>query len=161
MNKWLALVLISFVSLNGCSKKGQVNPEDSALPSAAGADENWSGDSDVGKAGGLLTVNFDYDVFTLDDQAKGILRTNAQILKDKPSVKVQVEGHCDKRGGTQYNLALGEKRANSVRKYLVDLGIKKSRISIVSFGHEKPLAFGDSEADYAKNRRGNFVITSR
>ncbi len=161
MNKWLVLLLVSFVSLNGCSKKGQVNPEDSVLPSATGADENWSGDSDVGKAGGLQTVNFDYDSFTLNEQAQSVLKANAQILKDKASVKVQVEGHCDKRGGTQYNLALGEKRANAVRKFLVDQGIKKARIAIVSFGHEKPLDQGDSESAYAKNRRGNFVITSR
>lgn len=160
----LSLTLISVASV-GCSKKAAVQEDDSAIPSAANADENsaalGSGDSDSGQAQGLQTVNFPYDSFTFDSTAAAILKGNAAILKDKKSLNIQVEGHCDQRGGIQYNLALGEKRANAVRKYLVDLGIAKSRITTISFGKERLLATGSSEEDNARNRRANFVITSK
>ena len=141
--------------------EGQQKPEESTLPTAANADENMNGDSDSGKAMGLQTIHFGYDNFTLDSEAKGILKANAQIMKDKASVKIQIEGHCDQRGGIQYNIALGEKRANSVKKFMVDQGVAKARITVISFGKEKPLDPGTSEEAYAKNRRANFVVTSK
>jgi peptidoglycan-associated lipoprotein len=119
------------------------------------------GDSDSGKAMGLQTVHFGYDAYLLDEEAKSTLKANAQILKDKPSAKIQVEGHCDQRGGIQYNIALGEKRANAVKKFLVDQGIKADRVSTISMGKEKPIDPGSTEDAHAKNRRGNFVVTSR
>ncbi len=119
------------------------------------------GDSDSGKAMGLQTIHFAYDSYILDDSNKAILQANTQILKDKSSIKVQVEGHCDVRGGIQYNLALGEKRANAVKKFLIDGGIAADRLSIISFGKEKLLDPSDSEAAGAKNRRATFVITAR
>ena len=119
------------------------------------------GDSDSGKAMGLQTVHFGYDSYILDESNKTQLKANAQILKDKPSIKVQVEGHCDARGGIQYNLALGEKRANSVKKFLIDLGVSADRLSVISFGKEKLLDNSDSEAAHTKNRRGTFVIIAR
>jgi peptidoglycan-associated lipoprotein len=82
-------------------------------------------------------------------------------MKDNPSLKIQVEGHCDQRGGIQYNIALGEKRSNAVQKFLTGQGIAKDRISVISFGKEKPVDPSENEAAYAKNRRGNFVVTSR
>ena len=118
------------------------------------------GDSDSGKAMGLQTVHFPYDSFVLDSEAKSFLASNANIMKDKANLKVQIEGHCDARGGIQYNIALGEKRANSVKKYIVDLGVAGDRITVISFGKEKPVDPGTTEEAYAKNRRGNFVITS-
>ncbi|HAR41342.1 MAG TPA: peptidoglycan-associated lipoprotein [Bdellovibrionales bacterium] len=144
----------------GCSKKQQ--PEDVPVPTAASADENIAtGDSDSGMAMGLQTVRFPYDSFVLDQEAKQVLKSNADILKDKTSLKVQIEGHCDQRGGIQYNIALGEKRANIVKKYLEDLGISGERITTISFGKERPLDQGSSESAFAQNRRANFVITSR
>lgn len=110
---------------------------------------------------GLQSINFAYDAYTLTPEAKTILKANAQIMKDKASIKIQVEGHCDQRGGIQYNIALGEKRANSVRKFLTDEGVAKDRVEIISFGKEKPLDPSETEAAYAKNRRANFVVTSR
>ncbi|MBU6153893.1 MAG: OmpA family protein, partial [Bdellovibrionales bacterium] len=74
---------------------------------------------------------------------------------------IQVEGHCDQRGGIQYNIALGEKRSNAVKKFLTGQGIAGDRISVISFGKEKPVDSAETEAAYAKNRRGNFVVTSR
>jgi len=154
----LALLVTGTLTLSACSKKKA--PEENTLPNAALADENLSGDSDNGKAMGLQTIHFPLDSFTFDSEAKGILKSNAQILKDKPTVKIQIEGHCDNRGGIQYNVALGEKRANAAKKFIADNGINGDRITVISFGKEKPIATGDDEASYAKNRRDNFVVTA-
>ncbi|MBS1959582.1 MAG: OmpA family protein [Bdellovibrionales bacterium] len=159
MKKWFVVMLAATVALSACSKKKA--EDESTLPSAANADENMMGDSDSGKAMGLQTVHFGYDAYTLDDSAKNVLKNNAQIMKDKASAKIQIEGHCDQRGGIQYNIALGEKRANAAKKFMVDQGIKAERISTISMGKEKPVDNGTTEDAYAKNRRGNFVVTSR
>jgi peptidoglycan-associated lipoprotein len=161
MNKFLTLTLAALISLSACSKPKVQNADEGVIPTAANADENSMGDSDNGKAMGLQTIHFGYDSYTLDEANKTQLNANAQILKDKPSIKIQVEGHCDARGGIQYNLALGEKRANAVKKFLMDKGIATDRISVISFGKEKLLDTAESEAAHAKNRRGTFVITAR
>lgn len=161
MKQLLTLALATMLSLSACSSAKKVQTEDNLVPTAANADENLMGDSDSGKAMGLQTIHFGYDSYTLDDQNKDLLKANAQILKDKATIKIQIEGHCDVRGGIQYNLALGEKRANAVKKFLVDLGINGERISLISFGKEKLLDQGDTEAAHAKNRRGTFVITAK
>ncbi|MBI2711538.1 MAG: OmpA family protein [Bdellovibrio sp.] len=127
---------------------------------AADANENTAGDSDSGKAMGLETVHFPFDSFTLDSEAQNVLKNNASIMKDKSHLKIQIEGHCDQRGGIQYNIALGEKRANATRKFLTDLGVSHDRMTVISFGKEKLIDTGTSEESYAKNRRSNFVITS-
>jgi peptidoglycan-associated lipoprotein len=158
MKRWAMVLLASTLAISACSKKPA--QEEASLPSAANADETM-GDSDSGKAMGLQTIYFGYDAYTLSAEAKGILKANAQIMKDKPSVKIQVEGHCDQRGGIQYNIALGEKRSNSVKKFLAEQGVAKDRISVISFGKEKPVDSAENEQAYAKNRRANFVVTSR
>lgn len=160
MNKIITLTLAALISLSACSKP-KVQTDETAIPTAANADENTMGDSDSGQAMGLQTVHFPYDSYTLDDANKTQLKANAQILKDKPSIKIQIEGHCDARGGIQYNLALGEKRANAVKKFLQDQGIAADRLSVISFGKEKLLDTAENEAAHAKNRRGTFVITAR
>ncbi len=157
MNKILMLMLACTLAMSACSKKTKT---DDAGVNTENADQN-NGDSDNGKAMGMQSIHFGYDAYTLDSEAKTILKANAQILKDKASVKIQVEGHCDQRGGIQYNIALGEKRANSVKKFLHEQGIANDRVTVISFGKEKPLDNGTSEEAYAKNRRANFVITSR
>ncbi len=158
MKKLVMLMLAATIAVSACSKKPKT--DESNLPSAANADQNM-GDSDTGKAMGLQTIHFGYDAYTLNPEAKTILKANAQILKDKASLKIQVEGHCDQRGGIQYNVALGEKRANSVKKFLSDLGIASERVSVISFGKEKPIDNGMTDEAHAKNRRANFAITSR
>jgi peptidoglycan-associated lipoprotein len=102
-------------------------------------------------------VFFDYDKSTLNAESKRVLQANATWIKAHDNVKIQIEGHCDARGSLEYNLALGERRANSVKSYLTSIGIPGSRIVVISFGKEKPLVNGDSEEAYAKNRRANFV----
>ncbi len=154
-----ALGLILSLQLTGCSKdKAQ---DESTSPQISHADDNVQGDSDAGKAMGLQTVHFGFDSYTLNAEAKTVLDANAQVLKDHASVKVQIEGHCDEKGGIQYNLALGEKRANAARKYMMDKGVSGDRVTTISFGKEKPLNAGHDEAAWAQNRRGNFVITAK
>jgi peptidoglycan-associated lipoprotein len=90
-----------------------------------------------------------------------ILKGNAALLKKYPKVKVQTEGHCDERGTLEYNLALGERRANSTKKYLLSLGIPSDRISTISYGEEKPLDPCHHEEAWAKNRRAHFIVISK
>ncbi len=103
-------------------------------------------------------ILFDYDSAELTDQAKGLLREKAAWLQANPSDTVMIEGHCDERGTTVYNLALGERRANAARNYLVDLGVSASRMGTVSYGEEKPLDPAPAESAYRINRRAQFVI---
>jgi peptidoglycan-associated lipoprotein len=113
--------------------------------------------SDSGQINGLSTVNFDYDQASLTTSARRLLADNAEWMRKNSDVTVQVEGHCDERGSVEYNLALGERRAKSVKNYLVSLGLDPKRLTVISYGKEKPLVSGDTEEDYAKNRRANFV----
>jgi len=155
----LILGVSAMIFIAGCA--GNKKKDEGGVPTAPSADENTAtGDSDSGKALGLQTVHFPYDSFVLDGEGKGVLKSNSDILKDKEALKVQIEGHCDQRGGVQYNIALGEKRANAARKYLQDLGIAGDRITVISFGKERLLDQGTTDDAHAKNRRGNFVITA-
>ncbi len=127
----------------------------------AGISLELNGDSDSNKAGALRTVYFDFNSASIAGDTKETLVNNAKFLKANTSVKVQVEGHADERGGVQFNLALGEKRAKTVKDFLVTEGVEASRISTISFGKEKPVAFGHDEDAWSKNRRANFVIIAK
>jgi peptidoglycan-associated lipoprotein len=107
----------------------------------------------------LETVFFDFDKSDLRQDARNVLAKNAEILlKTKQGAVVKVEGHCDERGSAEYNLALGERRAKSALQYLLTLGVQPDRLSIVSYGKEKPAVQGDDEAAWAKNRRAELVL---
>jgi len=103
-------------------------------------------------------ILFDFDSAALTGQAKVLLREKADWLQANPSETVMIEGHCDERGTTVYNLALGERRANTVRTYLVNLGVSPRRLGTVSYGEEKPLDPAPTEAAYRINRRAQFVV---
>ncbi|GIX48368.1 MAG: peptidoglycan-associated lipoprotein [Candidatus Tectimicrobiota bacterium] len=103
-------------------------------------------------------VHFAFDSFALSEEAKALLEKKAAWLAAHPHVKVLIEGHCDERGTQAYNLALGERRANAVKQYLVALGIDPARLSTVSYGEERPLDPGHNEEAWAKNRRAHFVF---
>lgn len=109
----------------------------------------------------LQTIYFDYDKYSLKSDAKNALSSNSQTLRENPDLTVVIEGHCDERGTTEYNLALGEKRAKAAREYLVDLGIKPERIRTISYGEERPVDPGHAEDAWSKNRRAEFVRTDR
>ena len=103
-------------------------------------------------------VYFEFDSIRLSPEAQEILTKKAAWLRKNPRTTVTIEGHCDDRGTNEYNLALGEGRAQSARAFLVDLGIKDSRLTTISYGEERPIATGQNEEDWAKNRRVHFVI---
>jgi peptidoglycan-associated lipoprotein len=162
LNKLLALGVMVLSLSVGCSKKQTVNPGDAGGGEVTDSDLGNPGmaDSDSGNAMGMQTINFPFDSFEIVGQEREKLRANIAILKEKATVAVQVEGHCDERGGIQYNLALGEKRANAVKQQLVAGGISGARVTTISMGKEKPLATGSDEGAWAQNRRANFVITA-
>lgn len=101
-------------------------------------------------------VYFGYDSYILTAESRDVLQTNFKMLAGKPSI--QIEGHCDERGSSEYNLALGEKRAKSAQNYLVTMGYPAEKISTISYGKERPAAKGSDESAWAKNRRDEFRI---
>ena len=132
--------------------------EGGALEGGGVAGEDVEGAEAAEPAILLQDVFFDYDKFELDQEDRQALNQNARLLREHPSARILIEGHCDERGTVQYNLALGEKRAREVRSYLVDLGIDGSRIDVVSYGKERPFVLGHDEEAWAQNRRAHFVI---
>jgi peptidoglycan-associated lipoprotein len=106
------------------------------------------------------TVHFAYNEYNIEDQDKSTLQKQAAWLNKYPAVQITVEGHCDERGTREYNLALGARRANAVKEYLVSLGVSNSRLQTVSYGKERPLCTDSNESCWAQNRRGVSTITS-
>ena len=168
--KWLAgLMLVASLAACGSSVKLDEAPvEDRGAASATGAGaggaESGVDSRDVtgvqvpgmdGEQPAALSriVYFDYDSFEVRPEFMGALEANAKYLKANSNRKVGLEGHTDERGGREYNLALGQKRAEAVRRSLALLGVSDAQMEAVSFGEEKPAAFGTDEASYAKNRR--------
>lgn len=107
---------------------------------------------------GLKDAFFDFDKASITSDAKAALEGDAAWLKANPTVKIKIEGHCDERGTNEYNLALGEKRAHSVKQFLVAQGVSSARISTISYGEDRPFCTEHNENCYAQNRRAHFVI---
>ncbi|TAL18723.1 peptidoglycan-associated lipoprotein Pal [bacterium] len=106
--------------------------------------------------GNLKRVHFEFDKFNITPEAADILKKNRDYLMSRPNVRILIEGHCDERGTVDYNLALGERRANAVRRFLEDLRIDSRRMDIISYGEERPLDPAANEDAWAKNRRADF-----
>jgi peptidoglycan-associated lipoprotein len=125
--------------------------------------EGASGELIVGGEGGedgpLADVYFEFDQATLTDAARRTLENHASWLQAHRTLKATLEGHCDERGTVDYNLALGDRRAQAVREYLVSLGVGADRLSAISLGKERPADAGHDEAAWARNRRCHFVVT--
>lgn len=168
MLRKLSLALVScalIISVSAC--KSAKKADETEIPGGDGAsdmnsgDENVMGDSDNGRAMGMQTVYFPYDSFEIDSAGRAVLAANAEILKANPNVRIQIEGHCDARGGIQYNIALGERRSAAVKNYLKSQGIPEGRMATISYGKERLIDTGMNEDAHARNRRANFVITGR
>lgn len=104
-------------------------------------------------------VHFDYDRSEIRADSRAILDRKTRILRDEPTMRIRVEGHADDRGSTEYNLALGSRRAEAVKAYITAAGIQSSRIQIVSYGEDRPLERSRTEAAWSRNRRAEFVVT--
>ena len=176
--KW-AVVAFSIAALMsvGCAKKQTVKTDGAQAPSAgtpSGVTEAPVAEAPAPVAAAPATppgvalteerpsqfddVRFDFDKSELKEDGRRTCQTVAAFMKKNPRAKLLIEGHCDERGTSEYNLALGERRATAVMTYLVSLGVPKAALSTVSFGEEKPLDPGHDEGAWAKNRRAHFVL---
>ncbi|MFQ5717618.1 MAG: peptidoglycan-associated lipoprotein Pal, partial [Nitrospinales bacterium] len=106
----------------------------------------------------LKDIHFRFDKYDLDERSRLILKQNADFLKQHPGVKVEIQGHCDERGTNNYNLALGQRRANSTKNFLASMGISENRLHIISYGEEKPFCMESSESCWWRNRRAHFMV---
>lgn len=113
------------------------------------------------EAGPLADIFFDFDRSELRSDAREILENNAQWFKANPRARVKIEGHCDERGTTEYNLALGQRRAEAAKRFLIAIGVDASRLSTISYGEERPVCTDHFEDCWGKNRRSHFLMDSR
>ena len=149
---------------DGTTTSSSSGSSDSSASSASSSTEtgssSYSYDTDPKTA--LIKVGdrvlFGYDSSELDDDDRAILNNQSKFLNQNPSLKITIQGHCDERGTREYNLALGEKRASSVKDYLISLGINSERISVVSYGKERPQVLGSNKAAWSMNRRSVTTI---
>lgn len=158
----LVLMLVFMLGVWGCAKKQTVRPEEEVeeatgeqaefIPEESVRGETFSETSELGD------VFFGFDKYNVSAASRTILNENAAWLADQGNAYVQIEGHCDERGTVEYNLALGQRRATSVRNYLIKLGVGPKRISSISYGEEKPFDSGNDEDSWAKNRRAHFLV---
>jgi len=162
---WIILALLivvpGFLFTVSCQKKVQaqapVAPPPAPAPAPAPAPPPAPAKLDV-PAFMTERIYFDFDKSMLKLDAQSLLKKKADWLKANPNTKVLIEGNCDERGTPEYNLALGERRAESAKKFLVDLGIDAKRISTISYGEERPVDSRHNEEAWAKNRNDGFVI---
>jgi peptidoglycan-associated lipoprotein len=136
--------------------KAEQKPE-AAAEAAKPAVQEENKERAAAAGAGLQTIYFDFDRSFIRDDAKSVMKANAEWLKANPKVKVKIEGNCDERGTKEYNQALGQRRATSAKKYLTDLGISGRRISLISYGKEKPICSEQNEECWQKNRRDEFA----
>ena len=156
----LSLFVVSCSSTSEKKDDGSSDSDTMVTDNTDATNMELNGSSDESTAGPLRTIYFDYNSSSLSFAAREALEANAEFLKLSGNIAIQIEGHADERGGVQYNIALGEKRAQSVRDYLTALGVSAERVTTVSYGKDRPLAFGHDDQAWSKNRRANFVITA-
>ena len=163
-------VILAAALVAGCAKKTgppdvtQTTPDkttpgggDATQPGGGDTGQNPSGDEETR---GLKDAFFAYDDYSLSPDARSALAGDAAYLKEMGGLRVTIEGHCDERGTVEYNLALGQRRADAARKYLADLGIDAGRLSTISYGKERPFAPGHDESAWSRNRRAHFRVTN-
>lgn len=171
MNTKLATILLlaSATGLAACSKKAPAElppaPTDTSAtdnqplpPAQPGAAAVGTQAHFAGAVGSSTTIYFDTDRYNVDAQDAAALQAQAQYFARYPQINFTIEGHADERGTREYNIALGEKRANAAKAYLVSLGVAANRIAVISYGKERPIALASNEAAWAQNRRAASVI---
>jgi len=157
-------VLVIFLILSGCSKKQTTKQEEIVKPEPVAEKPVTPPPAEEKKPEikiDFQTVYFAFDSYSVEEDAAAKLNEAAKLLRSYPQVSVRLEGHCDERGTTEYNLALGEKRSVAVRDYLINLGVERARLATVSFGKEKPADNGHNEISWAKNRRVEFFVEKK
>ena len=172
------VLLVGLVLLWGCPKKTETATSSEAQPQTMkSASQTVTSDGMQSQtqtmkseesnekggvtAKGLKPVYFDFDKSFIRADAKAVMKVNVEWLKANAKTKIKIEGNCDERGTKEYNQALGQRRAANAKKYLTDMGISASRISLISYGKEKPICTESTEECWQKNRRDDFVINGR
>ena len=156
------LVLAMGLGFGACTQDEEpveevVTPDEADSPGAPEDVGSLDGMSDVNAE----TVYFAFDDYTLSSEAQSTVNSLADSLRANPSAVVQIKGHCDERGSIEYNLALGERRANAVKNYLTSLGVDGARLNTISYGEEQPADDGHDESAWARNRRAEFVLSAQ
>ncbi|HEY8155222.1 MAG TPA: OmpA family protein [Myxococcota bacterium] len=163
MARWMLIAGSALaIGIVGCSSTGKDTDADQAGATGSEFREDSSAGSASSQASRILQpVYFDFDSFAIRSDAKPTLMANGKAVQDNTGWGVVTcEGHTDERGSEEYNLALGERRANSVKRYLVDLGVPSARLATVSFGEAKPRAMGHDESAWRYNRRVDFTVVN-
>ena len=176
---WYVMVVfcIGMLTLWGCPKKAEISavpetPREETPAAEAKAQPQQNAEAAkpeveearesvvIAQANGLQPVYFDFDQSFIREEAKAVMKANAEWLKAHPQTSIKIEGNCDERGTREYNQVLGQRRAATARKYLTDMGISGRRILLVSYGKEKPACTESTESCLQKNRRDEFVVVS-
>lgn len=161
MKKIKTLMLVAMLGIAGCGGEQAVQPtsptDQAQAAQPRGADSDPAVSGQARQAPGKRAVYFAFDSSAVDAANRAVVEQNAGYLSANPQVKVTLEGHCDERGTREYNLALGERRAQAVERMLRVLGVAGNRVSVVSYGEEKPVAMAHDEAAWRLNRRVEFV----
>jgi len=160
------VVVFALTIFTGCAEKKAVVTEGTAQEQATPAQSAATTKEQSAKVEPAATAEtavkdifFEFDKSNIGPDAREILKANADFLLKNGNSKVVIEGHCDERGTAEYNMALGQSRAQETKKYLVNLGIKEPRIKTISYGEERPLDPGHNEDAWARNRRAHFAVT--
>ena len=159
--------LVAAAALTGCARRTPQSTPPSPLPEAAPTPaptpapttpEQPETPSSSVTSSDFRPVFFDLDSYSLREDARAALDHNARLLRENPGLQITIEGHCDERGTAEYNQALGERRAEAAKDYLVAAGIDAGRIQTISYGKERPFAAGHDEGSWQQNRRAHFVV---
>lgn len=159
-----AMLILSITGLTGCGSKSTTDEAlDAQNNKGMGAEESLeskpkSGIVEGRTSGPMLPVYFDFDSSMIKEDQVSRIELNADFIKGQPNINIRIEGNCDPRGTNEYNMALGERRALSAKKYLVNLGVADKQLETISYGEERILLHGHDELSWAQNRRDDFVI---
>ncbi|MBX3563348.1 MAG: peptidoglycan-associated lipoprotein Pal [Sphingomonas sp.] len=158
---------LALVATAGCTKKRITDVPPGPITDNGGGFDNSSGEEGSSALNEQFkrevssnTVHFAFDQYDIDGEARAILDSQARWLAAHPGVRITIEGHCDERGTREYNLALGDRRANAAKNYLAARGISPSQINTISYGKERPVALGSDESSWAQNRRAVTIVIS-
>lgn|SRR5208283_881939 len=166
MRYLVIICIVGLLAFWGCPKQTEVTSssdtqKEGAMSANQASSKNEAGSmkEDAGMtSAGLKPVYFDFDKSFIRSDAKAVMKANADWLKANSKVKIKIAGNCDERGTKEYNLALGQRRSASAKKYLTDMGVSSKRISLISYGKEKPICTEQNEECWQKNRRDDFVV---
>ncbi len=162
-----AVLGLALVATAGCTKKriadvppGPVTDNSGGIDNSSGEEQSSVLNEQFKREVSSNTVHFQFDQYDIDPEARAVLDSQARWLAAHPGVRITIEGHCDERGTREYNLALGDRRANAAKNYLAARGVSPTQINTISYGKERPVALGSDDSSWAQNRRAVTIVIS-